>query len=193
LRQTPWTLGATIKCTHIMAHKWAKKSKEFGFHHYQKCFPHVLDEWESNLYKIQEDIIVKFGGEIIEKNTCWRIMGSKRWISNSCFSTKPCVKHNDFKIYDFFFFALCFKGTLCVKISHYLHQTIFFGGVLCEGNIGGTICVKILNYLCQTRYCLGVICEKSFIHTLLLPIYTYLSHPKFNYNFCIKFWYFIFI
>jgi hypothetical protein len=44
LRQTPWTLHATIKCTHIMAHKQAKKSKEFGFYHYQQCFPHVLNE-----------------------------------------------------------------------------------------------------------------------------------------------------
>lgn len=71
LKQTPWTLDATIKCIHIMAHKLAKKSKEFGFHHYQQCLPHVLDEGETNLYKIQEDIVAKFEGrEIIEKNTC---------------------------------------------------------------------------------------------------------------------------
>jgi hypothetical protein len=51
-----------------MAHKWAKKSKKFGFHHYEQYLPHVLDEWEANLYKIQEDIVAKFeGGEIIGK------------------------------------------------------------------------------------------------------------------------------
>lgn len=86
LRQIPWTLDATIKCTHIMAHKHAKNRKNLVFDHCQQCLPHVLEEGEANLYKIQEDIVAKFdGGETIENYTCWRIMGSKRWINNSCF------------------------------------------------------------------------------------------------------------
>jgi hypothetical protein len=47
-----------------------KESKEFGFDHCQQCLPHVLDEGEANLYKIQEDIVAKFGGETIENYTC---------------------------------------------------------------------------------------------------------------------------
>lgn len=71
LRQIPWTLDATIKCTHIMAHKHAKNRKNLVFDHCQQCLPHVLEEGEANLYKIQEDIVAKFdGGETIENYTC---------------------------------------------------------------------------------------------------------------------------
>ncbi len=56
----------------------SKKIKTIWFSPLPQCLPHVLDEGEANLYKIQEDIIAKFeGGEIIEKTLIEELWGAR--------------------------------------------------------------------------------------------------------------------